>query len=85
MWNQAGALRDLGHFDESASAWRNLAEHAEIYFGDPSTRLLQILQHLAAVLNDLGSADADSVARRADEMEDALEARAHENRSADDH
>jgi hypothetical protein len=74
MWNRAGALRDLKRLEESASVWRQVADHAERYFGDPSDRLLRVLRHLAAVLDDLASPDAAAVARRADEMEDTLQA-----------
>ena len=79
MWNRAGALRDLDRLEESASVWREVSDHAERYFGDPSERLLQILRHLAAVLNDLASPDADAVSRRADEMENVLQLEANKS------
>jgi tetratricopeptide (TPR) repeat protein len=85
MWNRAVALYQLGHLRESASLWPEIAEHAQVHFGDPSRRLLAVLRNFIVVLEKLGHPDADAVARRADAIEEALELDAQPDtpRSAD--
>jgi hypothetical protein len=46
--------------------WPELAAHAEIYFGDPSQRVLAILRIHAIVLDKLGRPELAAVTQRAD-------------------